>query len=197
MNYLAHLLLADDNDESRIGNLLGDFTRGAIADLEKKYPAEITRGIRMHRAVDQFTDSHVLFKASRMLLAQERRRFAGIIVDIFFDHFLCSHWKDYCATPLEEFIESVYKALGTHPEWRAGRLAAAYPLMKNEDWLARYATLEGIDSTLKRVSLRSSRIAPIADGIVDLKNNYQGFEDAFLNFMPELLVFVREWKENN
>jgi acyl carrier protein phosphodiesterase len=197
MNYLAHLLLADDTDASRIGNLLGDFTRGSISNLEKKYPAELVRGIRMHRAVDRFTDSHELFKQARTLLAHDRRRFAGIIVDICFDHFLCTHWSDYCDLPLQEFIASVYSALDEHPEWRAGRLADAFPMMRNEDWLARYATLEGIENTLFRVSRRSERVGKIAGGIHDLRENYAEFEKLFHAFMPDLLEFVIDWKKSN
>lgn len=195
MNYLAHLLLADDTDASRVGNLLGDFTRGTIADLAERYPPEVVRGIRMHRAVDRFTDSHPLFREARGLLAPGRRRFAGIIVDIFFDHFLCVHWRDYCALPLEEFIASVYKALEDHPGWRAGRLADAFPRMRDEDWLARYATLEGIDDTLRRVSRRSPRVGAIAGGAEDLRDNYAAYESLFRSFMPELLQFVDAWKK--
>lgn len=195
MNYLAHLLLADDNDASRIGNLLGDFTRGPISELEKIYPAELVRGIRMHRAVDGFTDSHEIFKTARLLLAPERRRFAGIIVDIFFDHYLCLHWQQYSEIELEVFIEDVYLALERHPNWHTGRLADAFPVMRNENWLMAYASIEGIGMTLQRVSTRSPRIAAIARGAEDLRKNYDGFEAHFHAFMPRLLTFVREWKE--
>ncbi len=197
MNYLAHLLLADDSDASRIGNLLGDFTRGAITDLEHQFPAEVIRGIRMHRAVDRFTDSHEVFRSARELLAPERRRFAGIVVDIIYDHFLCIHWQDYCEVPLEEFIRSVYRALDENPEWHAGRLKKAFPMMRDEDWLARYATIDGIENTLQRVSRRSPRVGAIADGIDDLRENYDAFELLFLDFMPDLLAFVNRWKKDN
>ncbi|BDS08673.1 ACP phosphodiesterase [Oceaniferula spumae] len=197
MNYLAHLLLADDSDASRIGNLLGDFTRGSIKELADIYPPELVRGIRMHRAVDRFTDSHPVFKQCRTLLAPERRRFAGIIVDIFFDHYLCKHWADYSKIPLEEFCQQVYHAFELHPEWRAGRLATAYPMMKSENWLMTYATVDGIELTLQRVSRRSPRIGRIADGIEDFKLHYVEFENHFLKYMPELVEFVREWKRNH
>lgn len=197
MNYLAHLLLADDSDASRIGNLLGDFTRGPISDLEKQFPAEVIRGIKMHRAVDRFTDSHPIFRKARTLLAPERRRFAGIIIDIFYDHFLCVHWKDYSQVPLPKFIESVYQALDAHPEWRAGRLAKAFPMMRDEDWLTRYATIEGVDDILQRVSRRSPRITKIAESIHDLHENYTAFETHFKRFMPDLLDFVHQWKQKH
>jgi acyl carrier protein phosphodiesterase len=197
MNYLAHLLLADDSDASRIGNLLGDFTRGLISDLEKKFPAEVVRGIRMHRAVDRFTDSHSAFKSARGLLQPERRRFAGIVVDIFYDHFLCVHWHDYSDIPLADFIASVYRALEEHPEWRAGRLAEVFPLMRDEDWLMRYSTVEGVHNTLLRVSRRSHRIAGIAHASDDLRTHYPSFQALFHRFMPDLLEFAQRWKREN
>ena len=197
MNYLAHLMLADDSDASRIGNLLGDFAKGTIEDLENFYPPEIIRGIRMHRAVDRFTDSHQVFRDARSLLAPERRRFAGIILDIIFDHYLCRHWQDYCEKPLEEFIENVYRALDEHPEWHAGRLAAAFPMMRNENWLMTYSSIEGIGLTLERVSRRSPRTAKIAGGIHDLRNHYQELEWHFHDFMPDLLAYAIAWKSKH
>ncbi|MBT8037374.1 MAG: DUF479 domain-containing protein [Verrucomicrobiae bacterium] len=197
MNYLAHLLLADDSDASRIGNLLGDFTRGPLDDLAKTYPAELVRGIKMHRAVDRFTDSHAVFKEARNLLAPERRRFAGIIVDIFFDHYLCLHWELFSQLPLQEFTHEVYRALEQHPEWRPGRLADAFPRMRTENWLMTYATLDGIELTLERVSRRSPRIGKVAGGIDDLRHHYDAFEQHFHAFMPDLLKFVDAWKKDH
>ena len=197
VNYLAHLLLADNTDASRAGNLLGDFTRGKLEDLAEVYTPEVLRGIKMHRAVDRYTDSHPVFKECRLLLAPQRRRFAGIIVDIFFDYYLCKYWDDYSETPLEEFCQQVYEAFEKHPEWHAGRLSEAFPRMKSENWLMTYATVEGIGLTLQRVSRRTSRVGGIADGIKDLKNHYSEFEEKFHLFMPELVAFVTDWKKSN
>ena len=197
MNYLAHLLLADNTDASRVGNLLGDFTRGSLDDLAEIYPAELVRGIQMHRAVDRFTDSHSVFKECRLLLDPKRRRFAGIIVDIFFDHYLCKHWEKYSAIPLDQFCQQVYQAFDKHPEWLAGRLREAFPSMKKENWLMTYITADGIELTLQRVSRRSPRVTGIAAGIEDFKNHYTQFEEKFHSFMPALVEFVRDWKESN
>ena len=197
MNYLAHLLLADNTDASRVGNLLGDFTRGSLEDLAKQYPAELVRGIHMHRAVDSFTDSHVVFKESKLLLAPERRRFAGIIIDILFDHYLCKYWSDYSSIPLDEFCQQVYQVFEKHPEWQAGKLREAFPHMKSENWLMTYRTIEGIELTLQRVSRRTPRVGGIAAGIDDFKNHYSEFEEKFHIYMPELVAFVSDWKKQN
>lgn len=197
MNYLAHLMLADNSDASRIGNLLGDFTKGTLGSLAEVYPAEIIRGIKMHRAVDRFTDSHQVFKNARTLLAPERRRFSGIIIDIIFDHYLSIHWDDYHHQPLEYFINDVYRALDEHPEWRAGRLAHAFPMMRHENWLITYATIEGVELTLERISRRGKRTGQIADGIIDLRKHYAQFEASFQAFMPSLLDFTDAWKSKH
>lgn len=197
MNYLAHLLLADNTDASRVGNLLGDFTRGSIDELAEQYPAELVRGIQMHRAVDSFTDNHAVFKECKLLLAAERRRFAGIIVDILFDHYLCKYWHDYSDIPLNDFCQQVYYAFEKHPEWQAGKLREAFPHMKTENWLMAYSSIEGIELTLQRVSRRTPRVGAIAQGIDDFKNNYAEFEEKFHAYMPDLVNFVREWKQQN
>lgn len=195
MNYLAHLLLADHTDASRIGNLLGDFAKGSLAELRKTYPNDLVLGIEMHRAVDKFTDSHPTFKKSRSLLAPERSRFAGIIIDILYDHFLAKHWAKYAETPLDIFTQEVYQALERHPEWHAGRLAEILPSLKNDDWLMNYRSIEGIAYTLQRVSMRSPGISPIAGGIHDLKKHYSELETIFHEFMPELIYFSDQWKQ--
>ena len=164
-------------------------------DLAKLFPAEVTRGIRMHRAVDAFTDGHPAFKSSRLLLAPDRRRFAGIIIDLIFDHFLSVHWQRYHNVPLEEFCQQIYRELESHPEWQAGRLSQITPIMKRENWLMRYSTMEGMELTLSEVSQRSPRISKMSDGIIDLRQNYGALESQFNVFMPEVFAFVEEWKK--
>lgn len=168
-----------------------------MEDLAKRFPAEVTRGIHMHRVVDGFTDAHPSFSASRRLIQPGRRRFAGIIVDLFLDHFLSIHWKDYHSTPLDQFCQQVYKELESHPEWLAGRLAEITPIMKRENWLMRYSTMDGMELTLSEVSQRSPKIRAMADGIIDLRENYDALEEQFHIFMPDLLKFLHRWKSEN
>jgi acyl carrier protein phosphodiesterase len=98
---------------------------------------------------------------------------------------------------LEYFINDVYRALDEHPEWRAGRLAHAFPLMRHENWLITYATIEGVELTLERVSRRGKRTGQIADGIIDLRKHYAEFEASFQAFMPSLLDFTDTWKSKH
>ncbi|MDA0766965.1 MAG: ACP phosphodiesterase [Verrucomicrobia bacterium] len=185
MNYLAHVFLAHPTDASRIGNLLGDFVRGTPDSLCGPYPDAVVDGIVMHRALDRFTDTHPAFLEARALLAPERRRFAGIIVDIFFDHFLTQHWSTFSDQALPNFVSNFHDALERHPDWLSDDLRRIQPRMRKESWLESYGTIPGIDLTLRRVSTRSPRLTPIADGVRDLTDHYHSLDRAFHAFFPD------------
>src|SRR5213076_3593658 len=100
MNYLAHLFLAEETAESLIGNLAGDFVKGAIGD---RFPPAVAEGIRHHRRVDAFTDSHPSVAAFRRVLIPEHGHYARVIADVFFDHFLAIDFTRYWPEPLDAF----------------------------------------------------------------------------------------------
>lgn len=189
MNYLAHLYLGRRSDLFMVGNLLGDFVRGRVE--ESGYEGEVAEGIRLHRAVDRFTDDHLAFKTCKAMLVPERRRFAGITVDIFYDHFLTREWGAFeQALEVGEFIERCYRVLEENVAMLPPVLAGALPRMRGEDWLASYGTLEGVEETLRRVARRSPKVVGIVGGGEDLRANYEGMREAFLGFFPELVGFA-------
>ena len=96
MNYLAHLFLAGPEPEALLGALMGDFVKGV---LDERYPAAITRALSLHRRIDTFTDAHPVTAASRSRISPQRRRFAGIMVDLFYDHFLAHDWDEHAREP--------------------------------------------------------------------------------------------------
>ncbi|SHJ79494.1 Acyl carrier protein phosphodiesterase [Rubritalea squalenifaciens DSM 18772] len=196
MNFLAHLALAAPTDASRIGNLLGDFAKGTLEALAETYPPEVINGIITHRAIDRFTDEHPTFSEAKILLAPKRRRYAGIIIDIAYDHFLAQHWDSYHEGSLDDFAQECYAALERHPDWQAGRLKHALPYMKKENWLVGYKALSGIERTFKRVSTRGKYTAPIYHAMDDLKTNYHSLEALFHRFYPELQSYTRSHPNN-
>src|SRR5688572_8345575 len=97
MNWLAHLLLAEPTPQFRLGAILPDLvSMQVLAGL----PPDFQRGIRQHRQVDAYTDSHAIFRRSVQRLDPPFRRFGGILVDIFYDHFIARDWQSFSATPL-------------------------------------------------------------------------------------------------
>ena len=103
MNFLAHLYLSGDNEQIIVGNFIGDFVKGRNA--LQTFDPTIALGIELHRAIDQFTDTHPVVRSSKDRLRPKYRHYAGVIVDIFYDHFLARKWNDYHKTPLPEFAQ--------------------------------------------------------------------------------------------
>lgn len=191
MNYLAHLYLAGDSPQSLLGSILGDFVKGAIGD---RYPPEIKRGIALHRAIDAYTDSHPTTRASRNLCSPFRRRFAGIIVDLCYDHFLYRHWPAYTDMALDPFISRVYDILTANRPALPARLKAMVPVMINEDWLGSYQDLTGVEKALGRLSVRITHGDRLPGAMDEIKVHYRRLEVNFLTFFPDLIHFVQDYK---
>ena len=100
MNYLAHLHLGGPAPQQLLGSLYGDFVKGS---LEGRFPPALEAAIRLHRHIDSYTDRHPLVLAALARFPRERRRFAGIVLDVFFDHCLAAHGGNYAEQPLEQF----------------------------------------------------------------------------------------------
>ncbi len=191
MNYLAHAFLSRSSPELLIGGLLGDFVKGR--ERLQQYRPTVRAGILLHRAIDRYTDAHAIVRASCTLISPARRRFAAILVDVFYDHFLARHWTRYAELPLEDFTQQVYATLlpdiASYPE----RLQRLLPRMAADDWLASYAEIEAVDAALHGIARRFQRFpraAMLADGVQELLQHYTAFEQHFLDFFPELIGFV-------
>ena len=193
MNYLAHLYLAQDSTESMIGSILGDFVKGSAKD---QYPDEIKKGIELHRKIDSYTDSHPMTQASRRLYRSPWRRFAGIIVDLCYDHFLYRHWSKFTDAALTAFILNAYEILKTHQAILPERLQAMIPFMIRDDWLGSYRDLNGVEQALKRLSRRVTNGNRLVSAIDDIKVHYRELEANFLIFFPDLIRFVNDIKKS-
>ncbi len=194
LNFLGHIVLARDSAESRIGNFLGDFVKGLPSAFPDEYGRELVDGILMHRAVDVFTDKHPAFLRARKLLAPERRRFAGIVVDIFFDHFLSLQWEKWMEGDKDDFVSGFY---GELVAFHLPKITEEFPeitaRMVEQDWLGTYAALEGMELTLRRVSARSPRLAAMIGSMDDLEANFLEFGECFEEFFPEVRSFAARW----
>lgn len=175
MNHLAHFLLAPAEPQALLGTLLADFHRGPIDDA---LPLDVARAVRLHRAIDSATDSHAEVLALKAAFAPGRRRFAGLALDLYFDHCLSRDWPRYAAEPLDAFVEATYAALDAHldapfvPQRMRGFAAA----MRDQDWLRSYATLDGVaaalgrlEHTFRRRFAREVDLRPLLDEIVRLQ----------------------------
>ena len=188
MNYLAHLFLAGPSAESLLGNLAGDFVKGP---LHERFPPEIAAGIRMHRKIDEFTDTHPAVASFRRVVAAEHGHYARVICDVFFDHFLSCDWNDWSTEGREEFLRRVYATLDPHVDEMPGRLRFVYPLMRDERWLESYDDVKGIDWTLRRMSRRFKRVTRLEESIHFLYDSRGTLGAHFRQFFPDAIDYAK------
>ncbi|MNF90197.1 Acyl carrier protein phosphodiesterase [compost metagenome] len=186
MNYLAHLYLGGQQPEQLLGSLYEDFVKGPLAG---RYPLPLEAAIRLHRQIDVFTDNHPLVLQSLGRFPRERRRYAGIILDVFFDHCLAAHWQDYAEQPLEQFTGRVYQVLAAQADL-PGRLAQIAPSMAADDWLGSYRDFAVLEQVFRGIARRLSRPEGM-DGALELVDAlYAPLMDDFRSFYPELQAFA-------
>ncbi|MFK8330341.1 ACP phosphodiesterase [Pseudomonas sp. BJa5] len=186
MNYLAHLHLGGQQPEQLLGSLYGDFVKGPLAG---RFPLPLEAAIRLHRQIDVFTDSHPLVLASLARFPRERRRYAGIILDVFFDHCLALHWQDYADQPLAQFTGRVYQVLGAQTDL-PGRLAQIAPYMAADDWLGSYREFAVLEQVFRGIARRLSRPEGMDGALEVVDALYQPLMDDFRAFYPQLQAFA-------
>ncbi len=192
MNYLAHLLLAEKTPESQIGNLLGDFVKGRIDQKDSLYSQGIIKGIETHFKVDKFTDTHEIFKRSKKRIYQSQGRFSGVLIDIFYDHFLAKNWSSFSEENLETFAKNIYNILQKNHYLLPEKLQLILPRIILENWLVSYQQTEGIKRTCQRLAKRIKRSNYCAIAHEDLQHNYHELESDFLLFFPQLVKYVNQ-----
>ena len=188
MNYFAHLVLAQPTVESTVGNLLGDFARGL--DQQQLGPA-IMAGLRNHRAVDRFTDSHPLVKEMKLTFSAGRRRFAGIALDIYFDYLLINHWDSFEERSLADLIAGFYQRMTEGREMMPGEnMRHVTGRMIEYDWFGSYREIDVIAESLDRVAERIRFANQFNNAIEDLQRNHDMIRDGFVEFYPQLQQHV-------
>jgi acyl carrier protein phosphodiesterase len=190
MNHFAHLVLSQPTVESAVGNLLGDFARGVDAD---SLPAAVRAGLLNHRAVDRFTDSHPLVLEMKRRFSRRRRRFAGIALDIYFDHLLLSHWERFEERSLDAVIAEFYRRMSAGQSLMPGmEMRRVTRRMVEHDWFGSYRDADAIAESLDRVAARIRFVNDFDNAIEELQRHHEMIRGGFLEFYPQLRQHVVE-----
>ena len=179
------------------GALLGDFVKGQLHILADQFPPRVLSGIRLHRAIDQFTDAHAFWRTSRARFSPSTRRFAGVAVDMLYDHFLARHWTRFHDLPLAVFSGHAYQAIEEYEALFPPGLRRLFPYMRDEDWLTNYQHFAHIDMALTRMATRSERLAPLAQTVPEALRLYQDLECDFVQFFPDLVDYARDRRQDS
>jgi acyl carrier protein phosphodiesterase len=185
MNFLAHIYLSGDNDLIKIGNLMADGIHGKHFDT---FPIAIQKGIILHRSIDTFTDAHPIFRQSTKRVHANYHHYSGIIVDIFYDHFLAKNWSNYSDERLEDYSERFYQSLRDNYDDLTPKTQKMMPYLIEHNWLLSYQTIEGIESVLTKMDTRMKLDSNMRFSVAELKTYYSDFESEFTAFFATLIV---------
>ncbi|MFV8327736.1 ACP phosphodiesterase [Flavobacterium sp. ZS1P14] len=185
MNFLAHIYLSGDNDLIKIGNFMADGIRGKHFE---SYPSEVQKGILLHREIDTYTDTHPIFRQSTKKLHQNYHHYAGVIVDVFYDHFLAKNWAKYSDEKLEDFVARFYQSLHDNTAILSDRTREIMPYMIKYNWLVSYKTVEGIKRILTQMDQRTNNESKMRFATNELAAFYVEFENEFTHFFEELII---------
>ncbi|WP_377113480.1 ACP phosphodiesterase [Pseudoalteromonas sp. M58] len=190
MNYLAHLYLAKPTADSHFGNLLGDF--GGQRQLTH-IPTSVKNALDNHYLVDKFTDTHPLVKEAKQLFSAKRRRFAGVAVDVVFDHFLISHWQQFNNQSLIDFKHTSYDLLDRRIPVMPQKMQRVVTSMTKNDWFKEYESIDGVGRALDNIAKRIRFTNNFAGTAEDIIRHYSELDELFLAFFPELIKHVNEF----
>ncbi|OFC70571.1 ACP phosphodiesterase [Alteromonas confluentis] len=189
MNYLAHLFLAQPTADSCYGNLLGDFQKGIDVT---QLPQAVKNGLENHKLVDKFTDSHPWVTGLRQTFSPQRRRFAGITLDVLFDHFLIQHWQQFSHQPFQTFCDNRYALLAKRHNDMPPCMHQVVGSMLENRWLDVYENVEGVAMALDRTASRIRFRHRFEGSIEEILPAYTQINKEFPAFFSELEAHIKE-----
>ena len=193
MNFLAHLFLSGPPAAAAYAEvLLGNFMADSVPGRQlENYPAAVQAGIRLHRAIDTYTDQHpVVRRATQRLRAAGYGKYAGVISDMFLDHFLARNFHDFSPESLPDFTQRVYALLTACQAEMPPRVQHFLPHLVAHNWLLHYAEFDGIARALHGLSRRATPGSGMETAVAELQANYTAYEADFREFFPQLQEFV-------
>jgi acyl carrier protein phosphodiesterase len=192
MNYLAHLFLSFNDEQIAIGNFMADFVKG---NKFNDYPSDIRRGILIHREIDHYTDHHEILLKGKKRLFEDYRHYSGVIMDIYYDHFLAKNWSEYSDENLDVFCERQYLLLNNNIETLPDRCQYLLKYMESGNWLLNYQYIHGIQFALSGLSKRTSFESGMQKAVKNLEDDYQLYEGEFQAFFKDILNHIHNFTD--
>ena len=172
-----------------IGNFMGDFVKGPLAD---RFPERIKLGVALHRAIDSFASRSDQFQCSRRRLDPHYGPYRGVLVDLFYDHFLVTEWNSWSIEPFDRYLTRTRSIVERHLDELPERMQPLVPVIFGE-LLPSYGEVNGIGKALERMSRRVTRANPLAGGEVELVRHFADLRTDFRCFTPLVQRFVAEY----
>lgn len=191
MNFLAHIYLSGNHPETLCGNFIGDGVKGKQA---LDYTNNVQRGIELHRFIDHYTDNHELTAEARKMIRPYFRKYAGVVLDMYFDHFLGANWSAHHRDSLEVFVPRVHNVLNDFEDQMPQKTQRFFHYMKMHNWLLNYRELDALSSVFKGMASRTPFESNMENAVPVLKAHYNEIKLVFDEFFPELKSACAEFE---
>ena len=194
MNYLAHAYLSFNDPELLVGNMISDFVKGK---KQFDYPKGIQGGIRLHRAIDAFTDAHAATREIKEFFRPAYRLYAGAFADVVYDYFLANDTEEFATSQdLFQFTQGTYSSLKKQCEYFPAPFARMFPYMHTQDWLYNYRLDEGMHKSFGGLRHRAAYITEVETAYNIFLANKKSIRAGYNVFMPEIKKFAADkWEE--
>lgn len=189
MNYLAHAFLSFGNPDILAGNIMADFVKGKKLN---DFPSGVQSGIRLHRAIDEFTDNHEASHQANKLMYAACGRYSGVFTDVIYDHFLALDKHYFNPASLEQFAQDTYNTLRQYQSIFPEHFKNMFFYMQTHDWLAGYYFKENIDSAFHGIYRRAKFLEESEAAFSQFEDNYTALRDCYTAFMPEVKRFAAD-----
>jgi len=189
MNYLAHLFLSGDDEQTMVGNFIGDYVKGKDWS---RFPDKIGKGISMHREIDVFTDTHLKFREAKTLFRPEFGLYSGIVIDFLYDHFLAKNWNEYSDMTLRTFAKRSHAVLLKNFMYLPVRVQGFLPFLIQNRRLESYASINGIIQAITIMSNYTTLPAKASFVMHTMQVNYDYLDNNFKAFMFDIIEFIKE-----
>lgn len=190
MNFLAHTYLSGDDENLIIGNFIADHVKGSQID---QFSPAIIKGIKMHRAIDHFTDTHEIVHRTKALLRVTIGKYSPVVADVYYDHFLASRFQEYSSVPLPQYADSIYQLLYKNLDILPDKTRRMLPHMEEQNWLLAYQSIDGMNQILTAMSRRAKFESNMQLAARELEDNYHHYEKDFNIFFPELMAYCKKF----
>ncbi len=187
MNYLAHAYLSFNHPDILVGNMVSDFVKGK---KQFDYPASIQKGIRLHRAIDNFTDEHPVTREAKQYFRPAVGLYAGAFVDIVYDHFLALDSNELSEQDWKDFANYTYRQLAAQPEWLPEKFARMLPYMSSQNWLYNYRFTWGMENSFGGLVRRAAYLTDASQAFSLFTTHYAELKQQYQTFFPQLKAFA-------
>ncbi len=187
MNYLAHAYFSFRDPGILVGNMISDFVKGK---KQFEYPLQIQKGIRLHRAIDTFTDRHEATRRAKEYIRPAAGLYAGAFVDVVYDHFLAKRQDLFTNQGLAGFSAWVYQTLYDHTRLLPEKFSRMLPYMQKQDWLFHYQYPDGIQKSFGGLVRRAAYLNDAEPAYGLFTKHYEALQECFTLFFPDIQDFA-------